>query len=185
MQTFLPYADFRESLKCLDTVRLRKQRVEAFQILRILCGEIGPNPETGRIGWATHPATLMWAGWEDALTLYYNLALELYSERPKKDGTMSQNILLKPREENPSPAMPDWFGNEDLHSSHRSRLLLAEYNFYEKYGWQDDISAPLWWPTTIGEIREGKSSHQGACDFVKNLLLIYQRQKHEKDNLTT
>jgi len=35
MQTFLPYADFKESAQCLDYRRLGKQRVEAKQIHRM------------------------------------------------------------------------------------------------------------------------------------------------------
>src|SRR4030042_2517495 len=36
MQTFLPYPDFKKSLQALDYRRLGKQRVEAYQIIRIL-----------------------------------------------------------------------------------------------------------------------------------------------------
>lgn len=39
MQTFLPYADFSMSAKCLDYRRLGKQRVEAMQILNAIRGE--------------------------------------------------------------------------------------------------------------------------------------------------
>ena len=33
MQIFLPYADFRKSLRVLDNKRLGKQRVETYQII--------------------------------------------------------------------------------------------------------------------------------------------------------
>lgn len=36
VNTFLVHSDFRQSAECLDVKRLGKQRVEAFQILRIL-----------------------------------------------------------------------------------------------------------------------------------------------------
>jgi hypothetical protein len=36
MQTFLPYPNFKKSLQILDYRRLGKQRVEAYQIIRIL-----------------------------------------------------------------------------------------------------------------------------------------------------
>ena len=36
MQTFLPYADLRDSVVCLDNKRLGKQRVECLQILNVL-----------------------------------------------------------------------------------------------------------------------------------------------------
>ena len=36
MQTFLPYADYTRTAKCLDRQRLGKQRVECKQILNAL-----------------------------------------------------------------------------------------------------------------------------------------------------
>ena len=72
MQTFLPYADFKDSAKCLDFRRLGKQRVEAKQILDIITGV---NP-TSR--WRNHPAVKMWQGYEKALLLYqYEMIKEL------------------------------------------------------------------------------------------------------------
>jgi hypothetical protein len=62
MQTFLPYPSFSESAKVLDNKRLGKQRVEAYQILRVLCGE--------STGWQHHPAVKMWKGFEWALWSY-------------------------------------------------------------------------------------------------------------------
>ena len=53
MQTFLPYADFVKTAKCLDYRRLGKQRIEAFQILNILEGK------TTKAGWKHHPAVLI------------------------------------------------------------------------------------------------------------------------------
>ena len=54
MQTFLPYKTFKQSAQVLDNKRLGKQRVEAYQILRALCGESK--------GWVHQPATVMWRG---------------------------------------------------------------------------------------------------------------------------
>jgi hypothetical protein len=55
MQSFLPYADFAESLRCLDNQRLGKQRVGAWQIIRTILGH-----NAG--GWRNHPAVKMWQG---------------------------------------------------------------------------------------------------------------------------
>lgn len=62
VQTFLPYADFRETATVLDPLRLGKQRVEAIQVLRALT-VLG-------YGWRHHPAAAMWAGYEEALVRY-------------------------------------------------------------------------------------------------------------------
>ena len=62
MQTFLPYADFEQSARSLDTKRLGKQRVECIQVLR---GLTVPG-----YGWRHHPAVKMWRGCEEALGRY-------------------------------------------------------------------------------------------------------------------
>ena len=52
MQTFLPYRSFSFSAGILDSRRLNKQIVEAYQII------------TGRVPNKNHPACLMWKGHE-------------------------------------------------------------------------------------------------------------------------
>lgn len=39
MQTFLPYEDYEESAKSLDYRRLGKQRVETYQLLKVLADQ--------------------------------------------------------------------------------------------------------------------------------------------------
>ena len=60
----------KESLKSLDWRRLGKQRVEAKQILNVLL------ERTDTKGWRNHPITRMWAGYESALQLYFNLCVK-------------------------------------------------------------------------------------------------------------
>jgi len=62
MQTFVPYSDFEASARALDVKRLGKQRVEVIQIVRALT--------VPGYGWASHPAVLMWQGYEEALGRY-------------------------------------------------------------------------------------------------------------------
>ena len=119
MQTFLPYSSFEKSAKSLDIVRLRKQRLEAFQILSALRDPQtleertyrGLKPPTGK-AWTNHPAARMWRGHEEALRLYFNVML-----KERISGTFR---YLPVDYENLK--MPKWFGNQDLHASHRSRL---------------------------------------------------------------
>ena len=65
MQTFLPFSDFDASAHALDVKRLGKQRVETIQIVRALT-----VPD---YGWRSHPAALMWKGYEEALGRYLSL----------------------------------------------------------------------------------------------------------------
>ena len=73
MQTFTPYADFAESLRALDLKRLGKQRVEVVQIVRALT--------VPGYAWSSHPAVLMWKGYEEALGRYGLTACEVWTER--------------------------------------------------------------------------------------------------------
>ncbi len=133
MQTFLPYPNLKKSLKCLDSQRLGKQRVEAFQILNILLNR------TEKKGWKNHPAVKMWAGYENALKLYFNKAVKLWISRGYKNNMKLEIIEGKIR-------FPEWFGNEKFHSSHKSNLLRKDNEFYSKFKWKEKSGLPYVWP---------------------------------------
>jgi len=124
MQTFLPYPDFEKSLECLDYRRLGKQRVEADQLLK---GQ-----------WSNHPASKMWRGYEEALKLYRNTAIECWSAR----GYVNNMPLL----EVGKVVMPSWFGDEKFHAAHRSNLLRKNYEYYSQFGWTESDSLKYVWP---------------------------------------
>ncbi len=129
MQTFLPYADFRETASVLDYRRLGKQRVEAFQIFRAMNGETK--------GWRNHPAVLMWNGYETALALYAIAICDEWIARGYKD---SMRPRFQQMLEDLGPALqtqttfPSWLGLEEFHKSHQSNLIRK---FPEHY-------KPLW-----------------------------------------
>ena len=122
MQTFLPYADFEESAKCLDYKRLGKQRVEAWQIYQIVSGKRTKG------GWINHPAVNMWRGFSNLLAYYYNDILDEWIKRGYKN---TMEYIMVP----PSITEPLWLGNKDFHDSHKSNLLRKDLNFYSQYGW--------------------------------------------------
>ena len=135
MQTFLPYADFDQTARTLDSRRLGKQRVEAFQILRGLS-----IPD---FGWRRHPAVRMWRGYEDALGLYMNACIREWIRRGYR------NTLAFA--ETPDPALvapPPWLGDERLHASHRSNLLRKDPLYYGQFGWSEDAQLPYFWPVS-------------------------------------
>ena len=142
MQTFLPHKIFHISAEMLDYRRLGKQRVEAKQILNAL------DPEYNKKGWKTHPAVLMWKGYEEALKYYancmikewvkrgYNNTMELYTVDPKKYE------------------LPPFIGVDDFHKSHRVNLLRKDIEFYSdifpdeaKLSTFEIEGYPYWWPT--------------------------------------
>ena len=143
MQTFLPYPDFDKSAKCLDYRRLGKQRVEAAQLLVSLSIEVpGLNTKPNRKGgWTNHPARVMWVGYEEALCDYMNTMIAEWINR----GYNNTMQFIRTR---PFYPLPPWFGNTEMHASHRANLLRKDPNFYGKYGWQESPETPYFWPIT-------------------------------------
>ena len=134
MQTFLPFASFTASAEVLDYRRLGKQRVEALQIINVLRGRQKTN------GWRNHPAVLMWTGYEPALEKYHDTMIIEWVQR----GYNNSMNLIMPTEE---IVMPWWYGNRDLHSSHRSNLLRKDDEYYGRFGWSESPDLPYWWPS--------------------------------------
>ncbi len=132
MQTFLPYSDFRESMKVLDWRRLGKQRVEAHQILNVLL------ERTETKGWRNHPITKMWDGYENLLKHYFNICVEEWMERG-----YNNNMNFEPIEGDIK--YPDWLGDELFHSSHRANLLRKDSEYYSQFEWKEDSENPYAW----------------------------------------
>ena len=133
MQTFLPYPNFEKSLKCLDSRRLGKQRVEAHQILNIILGRINKK------GWKNHPAVKMWKKNPNALKLYFNNSLEEWILRGYKNNMKFEKIRGK-------IISPKWLGNRKFHASHRSNLLRKNKEFYSKFKWKEKTNIDYVWP---------------------------------------
>lgn len=135
MQTFFPFPDVWRSMAILDTVRLRKQRLEAWQIHRCLT-------EPGRKGWQYHPAVRMWRGHTGALVRYYNICLRMYA------ALGGNNLRLQPLLNSPeSDQWPWWVGVKAFHLSHQSKLLAKDRQHYGSWfaGVPDNL--PYLWPT--------------------------------------
>jgi hypothetical protein len=146
VQTFLPYASFKASLKCLDYRRLGKQRIEARQILFILLWGIeedksimnamrlanklflpklmDENRLANMLRWQNHPAVRMWKGAEDALALYSNYAIEEWQARGYNNSMpIIQNIPVLPR-------APLWNSSLSFHHAHKINLIFKDRDFY-------------------------------------------------------
>ena len=131
MQTFIPYTDFDLCARALDYRRLGNQRVECKQILNAI--------ERGSGGWANHPATRMWRGYEPALRQYMRAIILEWIARGYK------NNMDIPEPENYE--LPPWWGREEIHASHRSALLEKDFEFYyDKWGWEDEPKIDYVWP---------------------------------------
>ena len=132
MQTFLPYPDLADSVACLDSKRLGKQRVEAMQILNVLEGR--------RTGWKNHPAVKMWTGHTAALHLYKDLCINEWVSRGY-NNTMVRTATTNDLE----PNLPNWWDG-DIHATHRSNLLRKDAAHYGQFGWCETDDLPYHWP---------------------------------------
>jgi hypothetical protein len=131
MQTFLPYPDFARSAAVLDRQRLGKQRLEVQQILNAL--------RVPGAGWANHPATKMWRGYEAALCTYGQAIITEWVRRGYKNSMnfdMGPCLLI----------MPLWLGDERFHSAHRAALLHKAPEHYAQFGWTEEPRVDYWWP---------------------------------------
>lgn len=141
MQTFLPYPDFRKSARVLDRQRLGKQRIECKQILNALMGASD--------GWANHPATIMWRGYEHRLCQYAMMICREWIGRGYKDQQhdffAEWYVNLTRTSEN--SYYPPWLWNEDFHASHRSNLLRKAPDHYGQFGWTEPDDLPYIWPS--------------------------------------
>lgn len=142
MQTFLPYPDFKQSVKVLDYRRLGKQRVETFQVLNILLGR------TPTKGWRNHPVTIMWTGYESALKAYQNYTIQEWVSRGYKNTMQYEEIDLN------DIVLPPWFGLDDFHRSHRSNLLRKDYEYYSQF-FDEPNDLEYYWPMEHKNERHG------------------------------
>ena len=156
MQTFTPYADFEKSLRTLDTKRLGKQRVEVIQIVRALT--------VPGYAWASHPAVLMWQGYEEALGRYGLTACAVWTELGFGDScaeTITADLfasgvttIREYAELAAGGGLPSWLFDPALQQSHRSALLRKDPDHYAPLfrGTPDDLDYV--WPVRSAAVVE-------------------------------
>lgn len=145
MQTFLPFADYAESARCLDKKRCWKQVVETKQILLALA-----NKHAGiKSGWQNHPAVRMWEGHDTELCKYGIIFAEESLRRGIKHKQLPILQALSVSLQGYGDAIPTWMGDERIHSTHRGRLLFKNPAWYGQFGWTDAPRSDVegyWWP---------------------------------------
>lgn len=162
VQTFLPFADFESSVRSLDPKRLGKQRVEVIQVVRALT--------VPGYGWAHHPATLMWRGFEEALGRYGLVCCEVWLELGFGD-TCAATVMADLRtagvttvrdqaELAAADALPPWLGHEDLHRSHRSALVRKDPDFYRSRFPDVPNDLPYVWPVRSAGVLEAERARR-------------------------
>ena len=133
VNTFVTSADLQECVKSLRWKHLGKQRVEAYQIWRVLHGLTK--------GWRRHPAVLMWEGYTCFLAKYCNACIDEWILRGYKN-TMQKLPCCK------NPAAPWWWGLDSVIKSHQASLNRKMPDFYHFDVRQEDFPGYIW-PTKI------------------------------------
>ncbi|MGN6611732.1 MAG: MSMEG_6728 family protein [Angustibacter sp.] len=145
VQTFVPYADLVASAAVLDDRRLGKQRVETLQVLRALA-----LPD---YGWQRHPAVLMWSGALPGLVAYGRAVVEAWTARGYADTTLEPITEFAPQvvgvgadELLARGLLPEWWGDDAVHRSHRSALVRKDPDHYGPVFPDADPDEPYVWP---------------------------------------
>lgn len=138
MQTFVPYDSFTKSAECLDYRRLGKQRVETLQILKSLT--------IPGYGWSNHPATKMWEGHVNGLCAYGIDVCKAWIAHGYNDTCLQKMVdIIEPDWSD----LPAWWGDDNVHASHRANLLRKLPEHYTQFGWTEDPSLPYVWPSLV------------------------------------
>jgi hypothetical protein len=116
MQIFTPYPDLKKSVSCLDPKRLGNQIYrEAFTLIKG--------------GWPNHPASKIWFPHKNALSKYCLFGLEELKKRGRNYPKWFKfyNECL---DQFPDTGLPEIFGNEQFHLSHKSKLIFKNSDYY-------------------------------------------------------
>src|SRR5215203_141665 len=188
MQTFTLHSNFEESLRALDLKRLGKQRVEVVQIVRALT--------VPGYAWSSHPAVLMWKGYEEALGRYGLTACEVWTERGFGDScaaTITADLraagiakIGSYEELAASDALPPWLFDEAVQLSHRSSLLRKDPEHYGPLFPPDtprdlDYVWPVRSPAVIErELRKEENARRRAQQTAEKLVQEMERGRKKR-----
>ncbi len=138
MQTFLPYKDFAQSAKVLDNKRLGKQRLETWQISKILADS------TPLTGWRNHPVLKMWASCHGSLLEYGIVICQEWRDRGFKDNLLPKFIEIYDICPGFLKVKPWWVDKQPFHDSHQSMLLKKKPEYYGKFNWDIKDMQYVW-----------------------------------------
>ena len=130
MQTFVPYADFRESAAVLDSRRLNKQLLEGRQIYHIL------TENRSRGAWVDHPAVKMPRYYDNALYVYLSAVKYECDKRgisTQKNWDAISQMYGWNWDRGNRVIMPPWWGDDRVHQSHRNNLYVKDPEYYAQF----------------------------------------------------
>jgi hypothetical protein len=156
MQTFLAYPSYKESAQVLDSLRLNKQKIEAFQIYNAASFTrfrtdgtiIGPAK-----GFTAHSAVRMWRPFLHQFCVYALAICKECNERGIKDNAGVEEFFWS-RLNKHQDIYPSWYKSEKILDalcfSHRCNLVRKDMKHYSpKFPDVNIINAftvPYLWP---------------------------------------
>lgn len=163
MQTFITSKHPTETASCLDNKRLNKQALEAWQILMALTNQKPDGSPRDSKGWLSHPAVEMWRGSERYLLYYIYVMVGEWKNRGFKSTIYdkAQQTYMrawrngKIKTEDLEESTPEWIKDsaklEKVIDGHRKALLVKDYFWYSRFGWEQDSglepdSYEYYWP---------------------------------------
>lgn len=156
MQTWLPYPNFEESVKCL---RLEELAIQRYQVLELM-EEFHQVPlEETQLPEDYKPHHLddlefiglitMWTGYELQLCEYGLVCCDEWQQRRSKRDPMYEkldfHLMCASNCEDVDGTKPNWFGDVDFHLSHQAGLVRIAPAHYSSY-FQVSAERPLEWP---------------------------------------
>jgi len=194
LQTFVPYSDYIKSHQSLDNRRLIKQNLETTQLLDAILNLPTKNG-LPRKGWLNHPALVMWQNNPKALSNYLESGIAVSNQRGfKTDYCYERLCIYRELLVNDNSENPIWWGDESVHSSHRSRLLQKGYEelfkdqknayktiqWYKDFDWSEMQAPELFyqeykWPTNItsGSYDLEERVTKNALKIKQSLIIAY------------
>lgn len=154
-----------ETMKLLDTKRLGKQRVEAFQILSALkvYKENEEQEEKKTIGYINHPIVKMWIGYTDGLKYYLNCAIDEWISRGYVNNMLKYDVDSK-------AILPWWVYNRQVQLSHIASLLRKDpkhYRSLQSEETEDYLKTGYIWTCNLSEDYVSKLKIGETCNLEK------------------
>lgn len=98
-------------------------------------------------GWTSHPAVLMWRGYEHVLMAYQHAICDEWVSRGYKDTCRDKTAFLYSQARGePAGDIPPWIGDDDFHLSHQSNLLRKQPKYYSQFFPNVPDDLPYVWP---------------------------------------
>ena len=160
MNIWLPYDNFYASAKCLSNVHLDEL---INSIVLTLKAQRKVNLKENQMHWMQNPTVKLWKCSTVALMFYGIIATDqrmdrgfespmadsfLYGYEPHIYAYASSLVVRKPTmiALQKECGLPNWFGQNKLHASHRAALLALDIAHYSKFGWPEKPALNIYYP---------------------------------------